>query len=602
MKLLLLAMTLFSLNTVHAKLVDKSNNNQVNSLVHNVNTLLFPELSNKLDISVNVFLDDNKNKSSCDEKFKPYKIIKKNQQYSIKLDSCTGSQENLENYLMQAYASIVDDQLKISKDLSFQNAAGFFKSGLVFKRNKNLNTNLENLYANVDLTKPKNAFGLYFSLYLKDENFACRHPSMNDFFDQTFTREREKKCEATNTVVLASNNPNLADDLIKEIDFSRVYQIHYLFAGKGRAAMSRWGHAMFRIVMCRPGREVGPDCLKDIAHHLVFGFRANVEELKISYLKGLQGKYESRIFIQPLFEVIEEYTDGEYRDVSSLPLKFSRDQINQFLNRSLEYYWTYKGKYYFLTNNCATEAIRLLKSAYLFNSKIQKETIITPSGLYDLLIDLGLVDDEVLNDEETAIYKGYLFKGVDKTLVEALGLFTKTTKKLDEDLKNFQQLGSLKRLESYKRVFHQNIEKQNLKNIVTKALIIESKIEKSLKQRLNSKVLAVASGEEKMDGLTSIQENYLEELVETFTKFDPLENAIKNSANGLALQNEIDKEMIKENIKNRNDLLSSDLGVQVLELVKMKNESLVNEVDLTSKTKKELVRILGLVIKGNYNE
>lgn len=612
MKALLMAMTLFSFNLAHASLVSESANVKMDSLVNEVNVLLFSELEKKLDQQIHVFTDslNSKDKSVCDKNFKISKIIKKNQKYSIKFDERVFSndanecliKDELELELLKSYALIVDKELKFSNDLSFQNAAGFFKSGLIFKRNKNLNQKVENLYSDINLKKPKNAFGLYLSLYLKDENFSCRHPSLNDYFNQKFNRMKKRECQATNTVVLTSSTPSLSEDLIKEIDFSRVYQIHYLFAGKGRAAMSRWGHAMFRIVMCRPGREVGPDCLKDISHHLVFGFRANVDELEISYLKGLRGKYESRIFIQPLYEVIEEYTDGEFRDVTSLPLKFSKEQMAQFLNRSLEYYWTYKGKYYFLTNNCATEAIRLLKSAYLFDSTIQKESVITPSGLYDLLVEKGLVEDEVLEDEANAIYKGYLFKGVDKSLAEALGLFMTTTKKLDEDLKHFQSLGAQKRLASYQRVFAANKQNQNLKNIVTKALMLESKIEKSVKQKLNNKILAVASGKIPLEGLTSSQEIYLRDLVEVFTKFDPLKDATKSDVDGLALNNEIDLEVIKENIKRRNDMLENEAGQEVMALMRQTNASLVSEVELTNKTKKELIRILGLVIKGNYNE
>lgn len=613
MKALLIAMTLFSLNLAHASLVDESNNVQMNSLVNEVNTLLFSELDSKLNQNIHVLIDalNSEEKSVCDKDFKTAKIIKKNQRYSIKFDErafsekaqqCGLTQDDLELELLKSYAAIVDNELKISKDLSFQNAAGFFKSGLIFKRNKNLNQKIESLYADINLKKPKNALGLYLALYLKDESFACRHPSLNDYFNQKFNRVKKIECQATNTVVLTSNNPSLSEDLIKEIDFSRVYQIHYLFAGKGRAAMSRWGHAMFRIVMCKPGREVGPDCLKDISHHLVFGFRANVDELQISYLKGLRGKYESRIFIQPLYEVVEEYTDGEFRDVTSLPLKFSKEQITQFLNRSLEYYWTYKGRYYFLTNNCATEAIRLLKSAYLFNSIIQKESVVTPSGLYDLLIEMGLVNDDVLQDETNAIYKGYLFKGVDKSFAEALSLFTTTTKKLDEDLKRFQSMGAQKRLASYQAIFAQNKQNQNLKNIVTKALMLESKFEKALKQQLNNKILAVASGKIPLEGLTSSQELYLQDLVEVFTKFDPLKNATKESIDGLALNDEIDVEVIKENIKRRNDMLENEVGQEVVALMKKTNASLMNEVELTNKAKKELIRILGLVIKGTYNE
>src|SRR5690606_31890146 len=127
------------------------------------------------------------------------------------------------------------------------------------------------------------------------------------------------------------------------------YQIHFLLAGKGDATMSRWGHAMIRVVYCAPETKFGPDCLLDLSSNFVLSFRAFVGSLQIGTIAGLTGKYPSRLFILPLNQVVDEYNKMESRDLQSIPLKFSRSEIHDFLSRASETHWAYDGKYYFIS-------------------------------------------------------------------------------------------------------------------------------------------------------------------------------------------------------------------------------------------------------------
>jgi len=147
------------------------------------------------------------------------------------------------------------------------------------------------------------------------------------------------------------------------LDPARIYQVHYLFAGKGKAIMNNWGHAMLRVVVCAPVRTaVGPECLQDFSHHIVLSYRASVESPNLDYMDGMTGKYPSLMFSVRLNEVLQQYAKGELRELWSVPLQFNREQIDLFARVSLERYWGYQNKYFFLNNNCGTEAKRHLSA------------------------------------------------------------------------------------------------------------------------------------------------------------------------------------------------------------------------------------------------
>jgi hypothetical protein len=103
-------------------------------------------------------------------------------------------------------------------------------------------------------------------------------------------------CEMNKKITLMTQSVEKKPTLTRVIDPARIYQIHYLFAGKGKEMMSRWGHAMFRLVICAPGKPVGPSCLQDFSHHVVVSYRANVEDMTMSYKKGMDGSYASQLF------------------------------------------------------------------------------------------------------------------------------------------------------------------------------------------------------------------------------------------------------------------------------------------------------------------
>lgn len=318
----------------------------------------------------------------------------------------------------------------------YMTVSGWMNKGLILKKRVNLNQDEERSPNPEEFKSPANSFTINYELFLNDPNFKCRRPTYYNYFSSLTKKapHLNHDCQMNSDVTLISESSSSTGAVsTRTIKPERIYQIHYLFAGKGKQMMSRWGHAMFRLILCAPGKTLGPSCLQDYAHHVVVSYRANVEDMTIDYAKGMNGAYASQLFLMNMSEVVAEYTKGEFRDIISLPIQMSREEIALFTGKLLENYWSYKGQYYFMTNNCATEAMNLLRAAFPSNDKMQTVSIVTPLGLYDYLVKTKLTNPEILNNRSQAMSLGYLFPGVSDKLQKSLNLFAKDSNISFED-------------------------------------------------------------------------------------------------------------------------------------------------------------------------
>ncbi|MNH05240.1 hypothetical protein D3C79_645590 [compost metagenome] len=165
---------------------------------------------------------------------------------------------------------------------------------------------------------------------------------------------------------------------------------------------------MLRLVICAPGRPRGPDCRLDLDQHLVLSYRAFVNDVQLSSWDGLTGAYPSRLFVLPLAQVIDEYTKTELRSLASIPLKLDRNELENLVRQAAEMHWSYDGNYYFLSNNCAVETLKLLRSGTA-NPRLADLDSIVPNGLLEVLQGRGLADVSVLDDPREALRLGYRF-------------------------------------------------------------------------------------------------------------------------------------------------------------------------------------------------
>jgi len=259
-----------------------------------------------------------------------------------------------------------------------------------------------------ELSNPREFVAVNLEYFLLDPSYACRRPSLHGYFREHFGWQPAtvQPCETGYPILNAGRD--FGRTPLLRLDPERVYQVDYLFAEANDAWVSRWGHSMLRLVICKPGRVPGPECRLDLDQHLVLSFRAFVDDVQLSSWDGLTGVYPSRLFVLPLDQVIEEYTKVELRGLASVPLKLTRKQIAQLVARSAELHWSYDGDYYFLSNNCAVETLKLLRSGTARSELVALDSIL-PNGLLELLIHRGLADASVLEDPREALRLGYRF-------------------------------------------------------------------------------------------------------------------------------------------------------------------------------------------------
>ncbi|WAB97970.1 DUF4105 domain-containing protein [Pseudomonas putida] len=258
-----------------------------------------------------------------------------------------------------------------------------------------------------ELSSPKEYIAVNMEYFLLDPSYGCRRPALNQYLTDHFGWAPKQTTCAKGLPFLNAGS-DFARQPLGEIDPERVYEVDFLLAEANQNLVSRWGHSMLRLVICKPGRPRGPDCRLDLDQHLVLSYRAFVNDVQLSSWDGLVGAYPSRLFVLPLAQVIDEYTKTELRSLASVPLKLNRDEVENLVRQAAEMHWSYDGNYWFLSNNCAVESLKLLRSGTA-NPRLNDLDSIMPNGLLAVLKGRGLADTSVLDDPREALRLGYRF-------------------------------------------------------------------------------------------------------------------------------------------------------------------------------------------------
>ncbi|MGW8464046.1 DUF7844 domain-containing protein [Pseudomonas sp. CLCA07] len=259
-----------------------------------------------------------------------------------------------------------------------------------------------------ETSSPKEFVAVNMEYFLLDPSYACRRPALYRYYQEHFGWAPATKNTCAKTVAFLNAGNDFAKQPLGQVDPERVYAIDYLLAEANQNWVSRWGHSMLRLVICAPGRPRGPDCRLDLDQHLALSYRAFVGDVQLSSWGGLVGKYPSRLFVLPLSQVIDEYTKTELRSVASVPLNLSRSEIEGIVEHAAEMHWSYDGNYFFLSNNCAVEDLKLLRSSTNHPQLVGLDNIM-PNGLLAVLKGRGLADTSVLDDPREALRLGYRF-------------------------------------------------------------------------------------------------------------------------------------------------------------------------------------------------
>ena len=259
-----------------------------------------------------------------------------------------------------------------------------------------------------ETSSPKEFVAVNMEYFLLDPSYACRRPALYRYYQEHFGWAPAAKDTCAQSFAFLNAGNDFAKTPLGKVDPERVYAIDYLLAEANQNWVSRWGHSMLRLVICAPGRPRGPDCRLDLDQHLVLSYRAFVGDVQLSSWDGLVGKYPSRLFVLPLSQVIDEYTKTELRSLASVPLNLSRTEIEETVEHAAEMHWSYDGNYYFLSNNCAVESLKLLRSGSN-NTQLKGLDSIMPNGLLEVLKGRGLADTSVLDAPKEALRLGYRF-------------------------------------------------------------------------------------------------------------------------------------------------------------------------------------------------
>lgn len=330
---------------------------------------------------------------------------------------------------------------KISNNSEFIRRAGF-KKGLLKIKNKNLKAmRSADIY---EMSNVAESFAVNMEYFVMDPEFYCRKPSMFNFFSKHFGIDPHpnRNCRVSDTVMVST--PHGYESA--QMSLKRLYRVDYLVATPGKEASSGFGHSMFRLIMCAPERldpisntmipatAFGPKCLEDKLFHLVISYRANVEDAKLNYLKGLglMGAYPSMLFILNFGDVLDEYNRDELRDVMSYPLKLSAKEKEEFLLRTKEEHWNYRGAYKFITKNCATESYDLLKTA-IEDKSLESKSSLSPKGVLE---DLDKLEYLSLKDGSIETYKAKTEQLV-SAYQSAYGIKTKNDKEAKKSIQKF---------------------------------------------------------------------------------------------------------------------------------------------------------------------
>jgi hypothetical protein len=259
-----------------------------------------------------------------------------------------------------------------------------------------------------ETSSPKEFIAVNMEYFLLDPSYGCRRPELYQYLREHFGWAPAHPAVCEPTLPYLNAGSDFAKEPLGHIDPERVYEVDYLLAEANQNWVSRWGHSMLRLVICAPGRPRGPDCRLDLDQSLVLSYRAFVNDVQLSTWGGLMGQYPSRLFVLPLSQVIDEYTKTELRSLASVPLKLTRSEIESLVRHAAEMHWSYDGSYYFVSNNCAVENLKLLRSG-TGNPKLGDLDSIVPNGLLQVLEGRGMADGSVLDDPKEALRRGYRF-------------------------------------------------------------------------------------------------------------------------------------------------------------------------------------------------
>jgi hypothetical protein len=378
----------------------------------------------------------------------------------------------------------------VSSDRRYQRLAGWRRKGQVVRKAVvPLNSVVLRSPDPYEFQNIEEHFAVNMEYFLLDPEYGVRRPALYSFLSEVFLGFQPYPQLPLNTRIFRHTKSGGIDrSALFDLNPDRIYQVHSFLAAPQGSFISRFGHSMLRLVICAPEREeVGPECLKDVQHHVVLSYSAYIEQAQLSSWGGMTGRYPTQAFIFPLSEVIEFYTKIDLRDLTSIPIDLTLAEKKRLIDRVLEQYWEYQSRYSIFGNNCSVEAGHLLKG--VLGDELKGFKASTPLLLEEKLTELGRLDRRVLRDRKEAIRLGYLFPSIQGTLEDSFSTLQKTIKglrwqRLEEYLRDSS--AALRREEIAKLIALKQQGMTGLGKTFASFYFLESSIELNHTQRLSS--------------------------------------------------------------------------------------------------------------------
>lgn len=501
------------------------------------------------------------------------RLVKLAQSNTNSFDCAHGSFRNmLRATIIHELTHVKDNAENISTDADFQRIVGMKKISSRSKK-KVMNANSATSPDAYEFTNLEESLGVNVEYLVLDPEFECRKPATAQFLSKRMNIPLKGECQKNYKVLAQSAFLEDNYQLSTSIDPKRIYQVHYLFAGKGQQLMSRWGHAMFRLIVCAPHRKVaGPECLNDVSHHLALSYRAYMADMNLNYMKGMFGGYPSQLFVMRFLEIQQEYTKFELRDLYSVPLKMTAAQKSEFIDITLERYWTYQGKYYFFDNNCGTETKKHLAVA-LDEEQADQISSITPLKLYNDIVkhENDLSDGNIQGlSEEQMLAKRYLIPSMFQdfnTSYQFLRPYMSSFKDTDFNkfLKKTTARARLMDLERLKDVYADMTDLNLKKQIVMKLNHLERYLSTRYMMAIPKKAM------EKMDKDQDLK-NAVMKMGESLKELSVQPWNVVDSAYGVPTANEFET-LYPEFIESRKDAVEMSLDTQMENLESLLGKS-----------------------------
>jgi hypothetical protein len=195
--------------------------------------------------------------------------------------------------------------------------------------------------------------------------------------------------------------------------------------------------------------------------------------------KGLFGGYKGILEVSKYYTKVNEYNNGESRDLIEYKLKLSDEEVDKFINHVWEIYQTTYADYYFSDENCSSFLADLLEVAMQNHLNLHPRWFYLPSDLMNMIMQNSGLVTEVHGRKS-------LKKEVEQRLESLDEVQLKKLKKwlsedgIDENLteKDVKTIDALTNILDYKRY----LKKENFK--ISDSL----KLRKALVKRSNIKI------------------------------------------------------------------------------------------------------------------